>query len=115
MEDQGLNTGRGFRTHEYMLAVSDRQQQVTLFLPRQNETSDDKRPGMTTGGKILPFDAVGQHNIAARPLRHGSARGGKWVTAGPLAAARASARSQVRVGERWEVTALDRAGKRCFW
>ena len=51
MEDQGLNTGWGFRTHEYMLAVSYRQRQVSLSLPRQNEATDDKRPGMTRQGE----------------------------------------------------------------
>jgi len=58
MEDQGLNTGRGFRTHEYMLAVSDRQRQVPLSLPRQNEASDDKRPGITAGGHLHPYAAL---------------------------------------------------------
>src|SRR5262252_7185993 len=45
----------GFWTHEYMLAVSDRQRQVPLSLPRQNEASDDKRPGMTAGGHLHPY------------------------------------------------------------
>ena len=66
MEDQGLNTGWGFRTHEYMLAVSYRQRQVSLSLPRQNEATDDKRPGMTRQGKILPFDAVQDSTISRR-------------------------------------------------
>ena len=65
-----------------------------------------------------PFDRgrAAQYRGAAASARLPCAStSGKRVTAGPSAAAWALVRSQVRVGGRWEVTALGCAGKRCFW
>lgn len=90
MEDQGLNTGRGFRTHEYMLAVSDRQRQVPLSLPRQNEASDDKRPGMTAGGHLHPYAALQATGCrapkAVLPVNPRRPAAGMDLTVGPLSA-----------------------------